>query len=323
MKKINFGFAILMFAILVFTGCASTGGLTESQKVGAKNSPAALVTVLVSDRAEWIELTEDSYAKLNDGKKFLSETGSVKAQVIPEELINASAIELKNGLEQAGGFTFVNDKVVNDALAKAIEKAEKKSGWNKAKKVLSGDLGGILTDAAANVAGAAITEGLQAIGMKMFTVTTPAGYYEATPSDKDLTKAVVSAAKKNKQKASSLVYATVEYSIQPFPATNVPTKAYCLTTIYITDDSGKLQKQVNGVVFSSPVNWNEFIANPSILINKFPMLMKESIELTTSNLNVKTKLFEVPKLEVTTERLISDSSFGFHPAKKAFTDGGK
>lgn len=134
MKKINLGFAILMFAILVFTGCASTGGLTESQKVGAKNSPAALVTVLVSDRAEWIELTEDSYAKMNDGKKFLSETGSVKAQVIPEELINASAIELKNGLEQAGGFTFVNDKVVNDALAKAIEKAEKKSGWNKAKK---------------------------------------------------------------------------------------------------------------------------------------------------------------------------------------------
>ena len=29
--------------------------------------------------------------------------------------------------------------------------------------------------------------------MKMFTVTTPAGYYEATPSDEDLTKAVVSA----------------------------------------------------------------------------------------------------------------------------------
>lgn len=29
MKKINLGFAILMFAILVFTGCASTGGFSK------------------------------------------------------------------------------------------------------------------------------------------------------------------------------------------------------------------------------------------------------------------------------------------------------
>lgn len=56
---------------------------------------------------------------------------------------------------------------------------------------------------------------------------------------------------------------------------------------------------------------------------KFPMLMKESIEYVTSNLNVKTSLFAIPKLKVDTERLISDSSFGFHPSKKVFTDGGK
>ena len=55
MKKINVGFTSLILAFFMFTGCASTGGLTESQKIGAKNSPAALVTVLVSDRAEWID----------------------------------------------------------------------------------------------------------------------------------------------------------------------------------------------------------------------------------------------------------------------------
>ena len=69
--------------------------------------------------------------------------------------------------------------------------------------------------------------------------------------------------------------------------------------------------------------WNDFVADPSILISKFPMLMKESIEYVTSNLNVKTSLFAIPKLKVDTERLISDSSFGFHPSKKVFTDGGK
>lgn len=53
------------------------------------------------------------------------------------------------------------------------------------------------------------------------------------------------------------------------------------------------------------------------------MLMKESIEYVTSNLNVKTSLFAISKLKVDTERLISDSSFGFHPSKKVFTDGGK
>lgn len=327
MKKFFLGFAVLILAILVFTGCVSTAGLTESQKIGAKNSPAALVTVLVSDRAEWIELSESSYAKLNDGKKFLSATGSVKAQVIPEELINASAKELKTGLEQAGGFTFVNENVVNSALTNAIERAEKKSRINKVTRILTGDAVGVLTDAAINVAGSvavnAVAEGLQGVGIKMHSVTTPAGYYAVTPRDEDLTKAVVSAAKKNKQKATSLVYATVEYSIQPFPAENVPTKAYCLTTVYITDDSGKLKRQVNGVVFSDPVNWNDFIADPSILINKLPMLMKESIEYVTSNLNVKPSLFAIPKLEAETERLISDSSFGFHPAKMAFITGGK
>lgn len=323
MKKINVGFTSLILAFFMFTGCVSTGGLTESQKIGAKNSPAALVTVLVSDRAEWIDLTESSYEKMNDGKKFMSATGQVKAAEIPEELINASATELKKGLEQVGGFTFVNEKVVSDALAEAKKKAEKKSGWNKAKKFLTGDVSGILSDVAVNAAGAGITKGLQAAGMKLFTVTTPTGYYEATPSNESLTKAVVKAAKKNKQKAKSLVYATVEYSIEQFPAENVPTKAYCLTTIYITDESGKLKKQVNGVVFSSPVNWNDFVADPSILISKFPMLMKESIEYVTSNLNVKTSLFAIPKLKVDTERLISDSSFGFHPSKKVFTDGGK
>ena len=41
-------------------------------------------------------------------------------------------------------------------------------------------------------------QGLQGVGIKMHSVTTPAGYYAVTPRDEDLTKAVVSAAKKNR-----------------------------------------------------------------------------------------------------------------------------
>ena len=122
----------------------------------------------------------------------------------------------------------------------ALWKADKKKGWNTVKSLLKGDVASVAAEKALNVAEGALVEAGKAMGIKNYPLANPSGYFPVTPVEEDFSKAAVKAAKKNKDKVKSLVYATVEFSIQPLPEVGVPTKAYCLTNIYITDEKGKL-----------------------------------------------------------------------------------
>lgn len=324
--KKTLGLLVLVVAMaMILAGCASSAGLTESQKVGAKNSPAVLMSIYVSPKAEYHFLDDDAWAKLNDGKMNLS--APVRAIALPENLVQVAAQEVKTSLETEGGFTFVQQEPINEALTEAIEKAKKKSSWSKVKSVLKGDIAGLAVDAASNLAEGVLTEAMEEVGFKQYTLVNPAGYLPVTPETEDFSKAAVKAAKKAKAKAASLVYVTVEFGVHGIKGEGVPYKAYCVTSLYITDTDGNLEKTVKGAAFSAPMNYKDFIANPASLAEKFPMLLKESVLHTASNLNAKTGLFEIIVPEADTDKLITDGNFGFHDANKVnishFSEGPK
>ena len=53
MKRSLFGLLFISTVVIALTSCTSTAGLSPSQVIGAKNSPAALMSVYVSNEVAW------------------------------------------------------------------------------------------------------------------------------------------------------------------------------------------------------------------------------------------------------------------------------
>lgn len=324
MKK-NLIWLACLGCLLLLISCSSTAGLTDSQKVGAKNSPSVLMSIYVSDKAEYLELDDAAYEKLNADKANLA--APVASLKIPASLIEASAVEVKTALESAGGFSFVDAAVIEKALAKSVEDVKKdstkkglKTLFNSNKETLAAGATILLADAALDAVG-------DELGFKDYTLVNPKGYHPVTPAVEDYSKAAVKAAKKAKNKAKSLVYVTVEFSVLEFKGEGVPYKPYCVTSVYITNKDGELVKTVKGAAFSEPVNYKDFIANPDAIIESYVDLMKESVQHTASNLDRKDGFFEIVKAELDTEKLLTDGNFAFHDSLEkntsAFSEGVK
>lgn len=99
----------LMAAVSLFVGCKSTpAGLTESQAVGYKHSPAVLYSVSVNGNAKAY-----TYAKARE--------------------------KASTALQLAGGFTFIDQSEVNRVRESAAEKAAKKAKRKEVFAVFTGE----------------------------------------------------------------------------------------------------------------------------------------------------------------------------------------
>ncbi len=111
--KRHFLFSVLFTFVMTFslTSCMSTGDLTESQRIGAKHSPAALYSVFVRGNAR-------VYAT-DAVKKYMHEALTMDA-----------------------GFTLLDqetvDLVCDEAKRKSIEKEKKKAAFKNVMGVLTG-----------------------------------------------------------------------------------------------------------------------------------------------------------------------------------------
>lgn len=238
---VGVGMAFALWA----TSCTSTSkGLTASQKVGAGYSPAALFQVSIEENAKDCDV---------------------------EEIVDS----VKNNLQVAGGFTFVDENRVSEVCENTIEKIQKK---NSRKNV---------TDAI--------------FGKKSVYDAITFDAYEGIDS-KD-----IFAALKKELKCEYFVKVQVTAGVVDFRKVEGfedPVKPAAETAVYIYNKNNELEKQIHAIV-ALPLVDKAKLQDKSEITNLFPDLIEKSIVLAAENLNKKDKLFEINIIKAETLEIVS------------------
>ena len=299
MKRSLFGLLFISTVVIALTSCTSTAGLSPSQVIGAKNSPAALMSVYVSNEVAWE--TGEKEAFLGIFKTAVKDGYAITPQFAQE-----SAETFKAALETGGGFEFVYADIVKLGIENAIKKDK------KAKKATMSD--GSLFGFLKSVESDAEIENSKEIS--------PApGYYNILPTDTLYIEQVTKAAKKNKFKTKSYIYGNIEYGLDEFKTTTgINARAYCSTSVYITDKDGWIIKEINALAFSDLVSKEDFLADPAVLTSQLSDLMKKSTNLAASNLDKKVGLFDFSRPEMDTKEFVSNGEIlNYNPNREMFT----